>query len=56
MEDFLNSIPVVHKLIKTEPEDQRPKRDVIFAAIRTALERRLADVRATDGAEGQTRG
>jgi hypothetical protein len=56
MDDFLSSIPAVQKLLESENEDQRPKRDIIFQAIRAALERSLGSVRRSDEADEQSHG
>jgi hypothetical protein len=56
MDDFLSSIPAVQKLLESENENERPKRNVVFQTIRAALERNLGPVRRTDEADEQTHG
>ncbi|KAL3459069.1 hypothetical protein BJX64DRAFT_291610 [Aspergillus heterothallicus] len=55
MEDFLNSIPVVQKLLQSESERQRPTRDDIFHDIREALQEKLDSEKEPEDVSAQAR-
>jgi hypothetical protein len=56
MENFLGSIPAVQRIVQTGDEGHRPQKNVVFQAIRAALERKVAFEEETVDAEAQACG